>query len=172
MTRVRKQRWPSFQKGSLQTLAVSPLPSAAGKTGSVCGAVVLDIPPIARMVGDGGCAPYPSPAVTTESGRARARLYHVSILVKPRIFMCALDILILSRSWTAGQRAWSREKDLLRSAAAPRCRWFERACRALVPTPRACCSVHPPYSCMPEFLSRLRALISCSSSDDDVSATP
>ena len=85
-----------YQKSSLQTLAVSPLPSAAGKTGSVCGAVVLDIPPIARMVGDGGGAPYPSLAVTTESGRER--LYHVSILVKPRIFMCALDILILSRS--------------------------------------------------------------------------
>ena len=79
-----------------QSPDVGCLPSsAAGKTGSVCGAV-LDIPPIPRMVGDGGGAPYPSLAVTTESGRAR--LYHVSILVKPRIFMCALDILILSRS--------------------------------------------------------------------------
>ena len=41
---------------------VGPLiSSAAGKTVSVCGAVtaVLDVPPIARMVGDGGGAPSP-----------------------------------------------------------------------------------------------------------------
>ena len=45
--------------------------------------------------------------------------------------MCALDILILSRTWPDG-RARSREKDLLRSAAAPfpaAARWLGRAGR-------------------------------------------